>query len=291
MVTVAALLLMTAFAPGVVRESAARVASGGPTPIESGDEAPVSQPSAPDSESAAAASRVFRDESPRFSLRSQGDTSLVAAVILRLKDEDAEVRRTAANALGRMQNRRAIDPLVAALEDESEEVRHAALEALSNFENGVPAAPIRRLLASPDNEMRAYAVNILGEMKDRASIPAITQLTTDAQEEVRHQALHALERMDAPIEESVIARVLEDREPDLRQQGASIAGDRRMTSLVPRLIVMLDDASGEVREQAAHALTEMKTDASHRALRLAITHRDAKVRRIAVAYLGDQEDK
>jgi len=70
-----------------------------------------------------------------------------------------------------------------------------------------------------------------------------------------------------------------------------IAGERKLVSLVPQLIQLMEDASGEVRESAAEALTEMRTEASHRALRMALTHRDAKVRRIAVEYLGEETDK
>lgn len=255
------LVLMTAFAPGVTR----------------------SAPSTPAMDDGA------RSES---GIAVQGsDTGVVRAVIERLKDEDVDVRRAAAYALGRLQAPAAIAPLVAALEDEDHEVRGAALHALGNFERGVPAAPIRRLLEHEDPEVRQQAIEILSNLRDRSSIPTITRLVIDPDAEVRHQALHALEELDAPIADELVARVLSDRSAELRQAGAQIAGDRVLVSLVPALIALLEDASSEVRETAAHALTEMRTEASHRALRMAITHRDARVRRIAVEYLGEEGDK
>ncbi len=219
------------------------------------------------------------------------DTSIVTALIERLRDEDAEVRRATADALGRVLDQRAIAPLVVALRDDDEEVRLAALHALSHFERGVPAPPIRALLASPIADVRATAVQMLGEMRDRASLPDITRLVVDADEDVRSAALEALDEMNAPISEGLVSRVLEDRSPDLRQRGLSIAGERRMETLVPLVISMLEDPSADVREQAAEALTEIKSEAAHRALRNAITHRDARVRRIAVSYLGDEIDR
>lgn len=268
MLAAGAIAVTTAFAPGVSRSPL-----GGPAASWAGEEAGEAQP-----EGAQAAAQ-------------RADTSLVAAVIERLRDEDEEVRRVAAEALGRLKHPSAIAPLVRALEDEDPDVRHAALDALGNFERGVPPAPIRRLLAATDANVRANAARLLGEMKDRGSIPAITALLADADEDVRHDALHALEEMDAPVEDATIGRVLEDPSPEVRQTAAHFAGERRMVSLVPTLIRMMDDASGEVRETAAEALTEMRTEASHRALRLAITHRDARVRRVAVEYLGEEDDR
>jgi beta-lactamase regulating signal transducer with metallopeptidase domain len=301
MLAFATLVMMTAFAPGVARDAAtppgSEVASIEASAVGPTDPLSAEMP-APDTRPDDARARELLASTPSTAAapsaprRYQGsDTSLVRAVIERMRDEDSDVRRAAADALGRLQDLRAIDALVAALEDEDEDVRSAALNALGNFERGVPPAPIRRLLDSPDPEVRAQAVGILGDMKDRASIPTVTRLVLDTEEEVRQRALHALEEMDAPIAEELVGGVLDDRSADLRQTAASIAGERRMVTLVPKLITLLDDAAGDVREQAAHALTEMKTEASHRALRLAITHRDARVRRIAVSYLGEEGDK
>jgi beta-lactamase regulating signal transducer with metallopeptidase domain len=295
MLAVFALVLMTAFAPGFVDQGRAVI---NPPPFAPEGSPLVLRTPDPIQEEDARRTAALVDAPsgrtvpaiPNTPRRFQGsDTSLVRAVVERLRDEDSEVRQAAAHALGRLKDPSSIDALVRALDDEDEDVRHAALDALTNFERGVAAAPIRRLLSSPDAEMRATAVGMLGDMKDRASIPAITSLVMDSSEDVRHRALHALEEMDAPIADDLIARVMEDRSSDIRQIGAQIAGERRLVALVPRLITMLDDASGEVRATSAEALTEMKTEASHRALRLAITHRDARVRRIAIEYLGEED--
>ncbi len=219
------------------------------------------------------------------------DTAIVRAVMARLKDEVPEVRRAAADALGRLHHPMAISALIEALGDEEHDVRRAALSALSNYERGVPAAPIRKLLASEDEEMRYSAIEILKGIRDRQSIPTLAQLVTDPSEEVRHAALHAMEELEAPMGEDLLTRALDDVSADVRQTAASIAGDRQVVGVIPKLIKMLDDRNSSVRDQAAEALTEMRTDASHAALKKALTHSDPNVRRIAVEYFGEEIDK
>lgn len=219
------------------------------------------------------------------------DTAIVRAVMARLKDEVPDVRRAAADALGRLHHPMAINALIDALNDEEHDVRRAALSALSNYERGIPAAPIRKLLASEDAEMRYSAIEILKQLRDRQSIPALAQLVTDPSEEVRHQALHAMEELEAPMGEDLLGRALDDVSAEVRQTAASIAGDRQVLGVIPKLIKMLDDRNSSVRDQAAEALTEMRTDASHAALKKALTHSDPNVRRIAVEYFGEDIDK
>lgn len=264
---VAIIGLTTAFAPGVARAPGAAGPSG-PPQAGAGPEANAASLTLPPPAT---------------------DTAIVRAVMARLKDEVAEVRRAAADALGRLGHPMAIDALVEALDDVDAEVRRAALHALSDFEPGrVPAAPIRRLLESDDPEVRGTAVQILGEIRDRGSIPAVAKLLADANAEVRYAALRAMEEMKAPLGDDLLARLLEDPDGEVRQAAAGLAGERQRVALVPQLVRALDDRNGDVRERAAEALAQIRTDAARAALRKALTHADANVRRIAVEFFGEE---
>ncbi len=249
----------------------------------------------------------------------KGDTAVVRALMARLRDDDADVRRAAAHALGRLEEPMAIPALVAALDDADRNVRSAALGALSNFERGVPAAPVRKMLAAEDPDTRQEAIQMLGEMKDRESLPAIARLVTDPDADVRQSAIQALSEIRDPssasavaaalgdadadvrqeaiqamielggtIPEAQLTRLLGDPSADVRQEAACYVAERHVTAAVPAVIRLLDDTSSDVREQAAEALTELKTPESHAALKRALNHADAKVRRIAVDYFGDE---
>ncbi|MEO0137911.1 MAG: HEAT repeat domain-containing protein [candidate division WOR-3 bacterium] len=53
--------------------------------------------------------------------------------IAALKDENSDVRRCAAQALGKIKDNRAVEPLIAALKDEVSDVRRSAEEALKKI--------------------------------------------------------------------------------------------------------------------------------------------------------------
>lgn len=250
-----------------------------------------------------------------------GDTAVVRALMARLRDENAEVRQAAADALGRIGDPLAIPALVASLDDPEAEVRSSALDALSQFERGVPAEPIRALLAFGDPEIRARAASMLGQMRDRSSVGGIGRLVQDADADVRREAIQALAEIRDPAGAPAVAAALQDRDVDVRRQAvqamnelggsipdATLAGllqdrsaevrqeavmhvsERQVVSMAPQLIRMLDDPSPDVREEVAEALTEIRTTESHAALRRALEHSDADVRRIAVEYFGEQEE-
>ena len=301
------LTLTAAFAPGVA--GAARLQGQGVTPpsrprvasplrasVPRAPLPPTAQPTAPRGALPPAAPMAELASLPRDFGAPDGrkitaDTGIVRAVMARLRDDDAEVRRAAADALGRMRHPMAIDALVAAVSDSSADVSRAALYALGNFERSrVPVAPFRRALAHVDPEIRSHAVRMLGELRDRASIAAIARMLADTNAEVRFASMQSLMELEAPIADDVILRALEDRAEEMRQMAASFAGDRQLVIAVPHLIKMLDDRSESVRETAAQALTEMRTDASTAALRRALTHKDPTVRRIAVEYFGEGVD-
>ena len=59
--------------------------------------------------------------------------SKLDACIIGLKDANKIVRRDAADALGKLKDKRAVVPLIAALKDKDRHVRHTASEALAKL--------------------------------------------------------------------------------------------------------------------------------------------------------------
>src|SRR5205823_9553242 len=74
------------------------------------------------------------------------DTTVVRALIARLKDENAGVRAAAARSLGHLSDPRAVPPLIDVLADSDGEVRSAAVEALADLGDPRAIGPIAGLL-------------------------------------------------------------------------------------------------------------------------------------------------
>src|SRR5207249_7765530 len=89
------------------------------------------------------------------------DTTVVLALIARLKDENAGVRAAAARSLGHLSDPRAVPPLIDVLADSGPEVRSAAVEALADLGDPRAIGPIAGLLKDPVADVKRNALGAL----------------------------------------------------------------------------------------------------------------------------------
>ncbi|HEX6199439.1 MAG TPA: M56 family metallopeptidase, partial [Thermoanaerobaculia bacterium] len=190
------------------------------------------------------------------------DSASVAALVRALReDADEEVRRTAAWALGQLEDRMATPALIQALrQDESVEVRRTAVWAL-------------------------------GQIEDPAAAPALGEALEDADVEVRRTALWALGQIESPQAVGPLSRALQDPEPEVRRQAAWALGQIESREAVGPLTAALDDASAQVREQVIWALGQIEDAASAAAIAAALSDESAGVRRQAAWALGQIESE
>ena len=87
----------------------------------------------------------FRRDSAIESLVEIGEPA-VEPLIQALKDEDSFVREGAAEALGKIGDKRAVEPLINALKDEDRDVREAAAEALGEIGDKRAVEPLIHVL-------------------------------------------------------------------------------------------------------------------------------------------------
>lgn len=183
---------------------------------------------------------VFRhdwDDTETFTAWQEAATALAAigepslpALLAALSDEDSTVRQEVAEALGKLHDPRAVDPLMNALQDENTPVRASAVAALAKLGN------------------------------ERAIEPLIALLTQDKNTFVRARAVSALGTLGQVDSASVfvpIVSALKDRDPIVRSMAVTALGKLSDTCIHDLLLELLNNPDGDVRSAAVLTLAHV----------------------------------
>jgi cellulose synthase operon protein C len=122
----------------------------------------------------------------------RGDRSAVIALLPRLSDDKADVRRETVEQLEAIGDGRAVIPLVAAFVDNHPEVRKAAVRAVGRFGNASVVPALLRLLRDPSEDVRSAAVGSLGAVGSADAIGALSELLTTGSDLFRSKVAYAL---------------------------------------------------------------------------------------------------
>ena len=232
-----------------------------------------------------------------------------------LKDNNPDVRKDMAMALGRLADERAAAPLSAALRDPDESVRAAAAKALGRVRS--PQVAISLVAALQDtativrwsaarslDEIRWHPANdsqramymvAQGKFEMAASLgaeaidPIFLALRNGAYQE-RHSAVLALSQIpDARVQKALVA-ALNDKEDQVRS--AAVEGLRKLgdPTTAPSVIAMLQDPFKNVRATAAEALGQLKNPQALQPLRHALADKNWEVRTAAALALARLRD-
>lgn len=172
--------------------------------------------------------------------------------------EDKDTRRRVAEALGKLEDVRAVEPLLSALDDEDAEVRREVMHALyiltldTNYDERVQETCIR-LLEDENWVIREWAAMCLGNVGDEKAIEPLRRVLSDEDESVRSQAASALGDIENVRAIEALIHALEDGDVDLRASAASALGGNGDGRAVSPLTRLLDHDVYEVRKSAATA--------------------------------------
>lgn len=150
----------------------------------------------------------------------------VAAVdplIETLQAKEGTVRKFAAVLLGRLGDRRAIEPLGMALYDLHHEVGKVSVEALARF--GAPAIDLLvEALSHPEMWIRIQAVGALSKIKDPRITPILLDMLNDPEREVKKQVIEGLGNLKDPQALPALQEIVANR------------GDRELHALAKQAI-------------------------------------------------------
>jgi HEAT repeat protein len=173
-------------------------------------------------------------------------TPAVDALITTLKDLNVNVRASAAQVLGNIADRRAVEPLLALLSD-AYVIRKSAVEALGKLGDARAVVPLIAELNNPQSDIRKPAAEALGKIGDTRAVDPLIAALKDPDREVHHAAIGALgEIMDRRSVEPLIA-ALTDNTYEVRKSAAEglvrlyasqqIGADQKQAILTQRSII------------------------------------------------------
>jgi HEAT repeat protein len=198
--------------------------------------------------------------------------SSAAAPLVRvlLRDDDAEVRARACEALARIGDRATARHLFEALGDPSPRVTHAAISALSAL--GAPDTEERALEAvrSEDPAMRRHAIRLLGTFGFASAFEPLRAAIADHDRRIAELAVVSLGSVDDPQVDVVLAEVASSPDGGLRaaaMRGAVHRGGSASEHLLARGI---SDPEPWVRYYAAQGLGRIGGDDLARPTRLLV---------------------
>ena len=162
----------------------------------------------------------------------------------RLMSKDPGSRRAAAEALGRLGDARAVEPLIQALGDKRAEVRRAAGQALASLGQPVWEGRVRGDCGDYDR---------LGDSGDARAVEPLIRALRDEEKDARSKAAAALGRLGDGRAVEPLIQALKDEDELVRNVAATYLGTIGDTRALEPLREALNDKDTNVRESAQRA--------------------------------------
>ncbi len=218
------------------------------------------------------------------------DSQAVAPLIQALQDRDSWVRSRAAEALGKIKDRQAVAPLIQALQDRDSWVRSRVAEALAKIKDSQVVAALIQALHDQDSDVRSRVAEALREIKNSQAVVALIQALHDQDSWVRSIAAQALKEIKDSQAVAPLIQALNHQDSWVRSIAAQALGEIKDSQAVAPLIQALNHQDSWVRSIAAQALGKIKDSQAVALLIQALQDRDSSVRRIAAQALGEIKD-
>ncbi|KAF6809164.1 peptidaseCc14 [Colletotrichum musicola] len=234
--------------------------------------------------------------------RSQGHLSdaTMAALIGLFKDEDRNVRSSAANALGSQStlSDATIAALVEFFKDEDSYVRWSAANTLGNQStlSDATIAALMGLFKDEDSDVRWSAARAIGSQStlSDATIATLVELFKDKDSDVRWSAANTLGNQSTLSDVTIAALMglFKDEDSDIRWSAARAIGSQSTLSdaTIATLVELFKDKDRNVRKSTTNALGKQSTlsDATVAALVELLKDEDWHVRSSAADALSKQ---
>ncbi|MBN1565186.1 MAG: HEAT repeat domain-containing protein [Anaerolineae bacterium] len=201
-----------------------------------------------------------------------------------LSHKNYEIRAKAADALGDLGDKAAVESLRSALLYDSEgRVRQAAAYALGDIGAEEAISPLCRAIEDQDNYVRSAAAMSLGKLGGPQAVAALIKAQGDTAENVRKTVTNALNKLGPTIVDGLMT-TLKEGDVKARSLAAVALGKQGGEQIVEPLLAALKDDSADVRNAVATVLGTLGETRAITPLTELIS--DSQCRDTAVTVLG-----
>jgi len=185
-----------------------------------------------------------------------GDPVSVPALLGAAKDVAPDVRGSVATALGKIGDPAAVPALTAALGDENLDVRLHAAEALGEISDPAALPPLTAALGGRSLDTDTNVAGTSGGLFDPEAAPLSPREIKDTLFRIR--IVLALFNIGGPAVVPALTAALGNENPDVRLIIVMVLGKIGDPAALPALTAALGDENPKVRELAAKALAKIR---------------------------------
>jgi HEAT repeat protein len=218
-----------------------------------------------------------------------GDPQAVPPLIETLSTaRDADIRVSAATALGLLRDRRAVDCLATALHAPEPGVRAASAESLGRIADHTSSEALLGAAKDPEPAVRAAALNSLAILG--ISVERLSSDLTNPNWQARVAAVSMLARLGDSKSTPLVVAALKDQDSRVRAEAARTLGAIADPGTLDALSTSLRDSNVDVRIESAYALGRLKDSRAISSLTGLLSDRDARVSIAAAESLARMQD-
>ena len=229
-----------------------------------------------------------------FELADLEDAALLPAFIAALRDDPApDVRREAAAVLAAWEQDDVVEALCAALLDADADVRAAAAQSLSELKEPASGHVLRRWATRTEPFVRRAVLRGLRELRFADALEPALQALADADAEVRVEAVSVLGWLKDPRALAPLAALAAgDAQADVRRAAVGALGFASAAdpAILDALLAALRDDAWQVREEAVTTLGKLRANPAREPLVAALDDAYWQVRLRAARALGQLRD-
>ncbi len=197
---------------------------------------------------------------------------------------EREIRLAAITSLGEIRDHQAADALFLSVADPDAEVKRVALDSLAKL--GISVERLKEDMANPNWQTKVAALETMGKLGDRKATPVAIAALRDNDFRVRVEAARVLGLLKDTASVEPLLRSLNDSSAEVRMQTASTLGYVSDSRSLPALTGLLTDKDNRVSIAAAEALARMADPRATQVLVKSLTAEDWRTRSRAAQVLS-----